>query len=222
MATGKPGNHIQTTGDCDACHNTNAWLPASFDHSTVSGSCSTCHDGNTATGKPNGHVTTSGECDVCHTTVAWLPATFDHSSSSGICSSCHDGITATGKTSNHFITSRQCDACHTTQSWTSVSYDHVTAGYPGGHRGFTCTRCHTGNSETSVWETTAYKPDCAGCHADNWKRGPHKKTDKPNTIYYTVSELRDCAGSCHMYTDSSFTTIKKTRNREHSPNGGDF
>jgi len=131
-------------------------------------------------------------------------------------------VTATGKADNHFISSRQCDVCHTTQSWTSVRYDHVTSGYPGGHSGLSCTGCHTGNSESSVWENPGYKPDCAGCHADDWESDEHKKTKNPRTIFYTISELRDCSSSCHEYTDNTFSTIKKTRNREHSPNGGDF
>lgn len=38
----------------------------------------------------------------------------------------------------------------------------------------------------------------------------------------TVSELHDCSWSCHMYTDSSQTGIKKRRNREHRPSDGDF
>jgi hypothetical protein len=37
-----------------------------------------------------------------------------------------------------------------------------------------------------------------------------------------VDELRDCAGSCHFYTDSSLTTIKDRRNSEHRSGDGDF
>ena len=40
---------------------------------------------------------------------------------------------------------------------------------------------------------------------------------------YTVSELRDCTGSCHVYTDSSMTTIKENRpGPEHRISAGDF
>jgi len=81
--------------------------------------------------------------------------------------------------------------------------------------------CHGGNSETVTWKFPTYKPDCAACHADDYKSGPHKKVDTPK-ILYTVSELRDCSGACHQYTDSSLTTIKKIRNGEHRVNDGDF
>jgi hypothetical protein len=29
---------------------------------------------------------------------------------------------------------------------------------------------------------------------------------------YTVSELRNCSGACHVYTDANMTTIYRTRN----------
>lgn len=44
-ATAKADNHILSSNRCDACHSTNAWVPAvSFDHVEVRGSCSTCHN----------------------------------------------------------------------------------------------------------------------------------------------------------------------------------
>ena len=68
----------------------------------------------------------------------------------------------------------------------------------------------------------ARKPDCAGCHASSFKSDAHRKTSSPATIFYTVSDLRDCAGSCHVYTDSTFTTIKTSRNAHHRPTDGGF
>ena len=53
-------------------------------------------------------------------------------------------------------------------------------------------------------DISGYKPDCAGCHAGDYEQNEHKKVDSPR-IYYTVSELRNCAGACHEYTDSSMT-----------------
>jgi hypothetical protein len=38
-----------------------------------------------------------------------------------------------------------------------------------------------------------------------------------------VSELRDCNGACHMYTDSTLTEIKKNRpGPEHRVSDSDF
>jgi hypothetical protein len=81
--------------------------------------------------------------------------------------------------------------------------------------------CHQSNSQTATWTAPAYRPDCAGCHVNDYKSGSHKKYENPDANY-TVSELRDCSGSCHIYTDSSMTTIKKSRNNEHSVNDGGF
>jgi hypothetical protein len=70
-----------------------------------------------------------------------------------------------------------------------------------------------------LWRNAAYKPACAGCHAGTFKPDKHKKVSNP-TILYTVSELRNCVGSCHEYTNSSLTTIKTTRSGKHSPSRG--
>jgi hypothetical protein len=64
------------------------------------------------------------------------------------------------------------------------------------------------------WQFAAYQPNCAACHADNYESGPHKKVDIP-TIRYTVGELQDCSGACHVYTDASLTVIQEIRNNQH-------
>lgn len=85
-----------------------------------------------------------------------------------------------------------------------------------------CTACHLSNSEVVEWQTPTYQPDCAGCHAGNYKPGAHKKHENPDA-FYTVGELRDCTGACHMYTDSSLTTIKVPRpGPEHRISDGSF
>jgi hypothetical protein len=120
------------------------------------------------------------------------------------------------------VTSIDCSECHNTQRWSQVSFTHSSPLYPGDHRSSVgCKDCHRGNTEQATWTAGAYKPDCAGCHASDWKDGPHKKHENPDRKY-SISELRDCAGSCHIYTDSSLTTIKKRRSGEHRVNGGDF
>ncbi len=221
-ASGKTPTHITSSNTCDDCHLTTGWLPAVFDHGSVTGTCSSCHNGFTATGKTVTHVQTSAECDSCHATIAWIPAIFDHSVITGSCSSCHNGTTATGKAASHFVTSLQCDDCHNTNSWTNILFNHSSGNYPGDHNlGVTCLNCHTGNSQAATWTYGAYKPDCAGCHAGDFKSGPHKKYENPDTKYM-VSELRDCSGSCHVYTDSSMSTISKSRTGKHHTSSGSF
>jgi hypothetical protein len=221
-ATCKPAKHIQTTATCDTCHRTLAWIPARFNHADVApGTCTSCH-GITATGKPSRHPQTSAQCDDCHRTTAWLPASFNHASvAPGSCNGCH-GVSATGKPSGHFVTSLSCDSCHTTSSWINPRYTHTSPYYRAHSSGVTCRSCHSGNTEAANWTYATYKPDCAGCHAGKFKPDAHKKTEVPTKILYTVAELKDCAGSCHEYTDNTFTTIKKTRSGEHRSTSGGF
>jgi len=221
-ATGKGATHLQSSNTCDDCHVTTSWTNVRFDHAGVTGTCSSCHNGTTATGKNATHIQTSGQCDGCHNNLAWSPVNFDHALVTGSCSNCHNGTTATGKPVNHFITNVQCDECHNTNNWTAINFRHTSAAYPGDHRfGLVCSRCHQSNSQTVIWQSPSYKPDCAGCHANDYKSGPHKKYENPDTPY-SVSELRDCTGACHVYTNSTMTTIKERRTGEHRVNGGDF
>ena len=96
-----------------------------------------------------------------------------------------------------------------------ATFTHTSPNYPGDHAGNPgCNACHLSGGATVPWPAPSYQPDCAACHATRFTPGPHTKTDNP-TILYTVSELRDCSGSCHEYTDSSFTTISRTRSGQH-------
>jgi hypothetical protein len=167
-------------------------------------------------------VPSSNACESCHGTTTWLNARFDHAAVTGSCGSCHNGGTATGKTTNHFVTSLDCGECHRTTSWLPIQFTHSSPGYPGDHGGrLGCISCHRGNSQTATWTFPAYQPDCAGCHANDYERGPHRKVSSP-AIYYTVGELRDCSGACHRYTDSSLTTIERRRSGEHRVTSGNW
>ena len=72
----------------------------------------------------------------------------------------------------------------------------------------TCGSCHTTNTDAATWRAPTYKPDCAGCHASRFKPDPHKKY---GDVKYTVSELRNCSGACHVYSSSALTTILTRR-----------
>jgi hypothetical protein len=175
-------------------------------------------------GKPSGHVPSTNTCEDCHRTSAWTPATsFDHSSvTPGTCLTCHNGTTAKGQPSGHFGTSLSCDECHTTSSFFTTRYIHSTPGLTH-NSSVTCTSCHTTNNTTITYENPEYRPNCASCHADTYlrKMSEHKKTKTPETSY-PVSELQDCTGSCHIYTDSTLTTIETRRDGRHSAGRGDW
>jgi hypothetical protein len=103
-----------------------------------------------------------------------------------------------------------CSHCHTTAAWASNTFRHIVGGgYPGDHRvSLTCESCHTTNTDAATYRSPAYKPDCAGCHSNRYKSDPHTKY---GNVKYTVSELRNCSGACHVYTSSTLTTISKSR-----------
>ena len=129
---------------------------------------------------------------------------------------------ATGKAASHFVTSLGCEECHSPAAWRPVSFDHSSSLYPGDHSGnLACRRCHAGNTQAVTWSSPSYQPDCAGCHASDYERDEHKKVESPRLLY-SVSELRDCTGACHTYTDTTFTTIRRSRTGEHRVNRGDF
>ena len=187
--------------------------------------CSSCHNGTDATGKGPLHVQTTNVCEDCHSSNAWTPVTnVDHNQVLGSCSSCHNGTIATGQNPGHFSTAQDCGVCHDPIAWTPADYRHTGLSYePQDHRGnLACTACHKNNSEVVNWRYPAFRPDCAGCHAGDYKSDPHKKWENPDTRY-TASELRDCTGACHVYTDSSMTRILKNRpGPEHRISGADF
>lgn len=190
-ATPKPVDHILTTNFCEDCHRTRSWLPlVEMNHDSVFGSCASCHNNVETAGKPPDHLVTQLDCVACHRTTAWLPARFDHSDVTGNCAGCHDGITATGKGADHFLTQIDCGTCHMTTAWTPIEFLHQSATYPGDHGvSLTCTDCHTGNAETIPWPFAAYAPDCAACHANDYRAGEHDGT---------LSDNRNCGASgCH-------------------------
>jgi len=49
---------------------------------------------------------------------------------------------------------------------------------------------------------------CAGCHAKDFKPAAHPKTVKGQS--YTVTELANCSGACHVYSDSTQSTITRS------------
>jgi len=130
-ASGKVANHINTSDNCETCHNNGAWIPVRIvNHDSVLGSCDSCHNNVIAKGKSPFHEITELSCESCHTTSNWLipsanPTPFDHSLVTGICIDCHNGIDASGKSPNHISTTDDCDTCHNSQLWIPVvTVDH--------------------------------------------------------------------------------------------------
>ena len=96
--------HTPTNIQCNACHSSSAWLPAT--------------DPVNNPDKPAGHINSSDQCRLCHGDPGTnVIITVDHSQVLGSCISCHNGVVASGKSSNHITTTDSCDACHTVQTW---------------------------------------------------------------------------------------------------------
>jgi hypothetical protein len=146
----------------------------------------------------------------------------DHTGITANCMSCHNGTTARSKPATHFVTTLPCETCHRPAGWTLVSFVHPSPTYPNHGTRLTCISCHTSNAQAIPWKFVAYRPDCAGCHAGNFKPSPHTKYERPAKVSYTVSDLRNCTGACHIYADSSLTTITTRRSGRHRPTAGAF
>jgi hypothetical protein len=136
------------------------------------------------------------------------------------CANCHNGVMAEGKPPRHFFTTLSCEMCHRTVLWTPVIYRHTAAAYVDHGATLNCTSCHTTNAQSVPWRFPAFRPDCAGCHASEYRPMSHPKFTRPVTVYYTVAELRNCAGACHLYADNTLRTIVIRRSGVHRAVGG--
>jgi hypothetical protein len=123
--------------DCQTCHGTSGWQPATFSHTTfpltgahIATDCAQCHTGGVYAGTPT-------DCASCH--LADYQAT-----------------TAPNHAASGFPTA--CDACHTTTAWTRSTFDHDFFPITGGdHGGLDCADCHLVPSNFSSFS-------CTHCH----------------------------------------------------------
>ncbi|MBS0579517.1 MAG: hypothetical protein JSR36_09655 [Proteobacteria bacterium] len=210
-ATGKPARHLPTSAGCERCHTTNAWTPARFDHAAVlPHSCNSCHNSVQAIGLPRAHVPTTQQCDTCHGTLGWRPAKVDHTALTTSCTSCHNNIAALGIGAGHLTTRLDCRTCHTYPDWDVLHFRHASAAYPGTHRkALSCVSCHTTGSEQVPYAMPAEAGTCAGCHARDFRPAAHPKV--VNGEMYAVSELANCTGACHVYSDPTQSKIAKSK-----------
>jgi hypothetical protein len=192
------------------------------DHSTFVANCVRCHNGGAAPGKPAKHVATNASCETCHKSArTFAGARVDHRSLTGSCLSCHNGQTAEGRPARHILTVLPCDTCHQTRFWSPVTkYRHMSPAYVDHGPGIECASCHAASSQAVAWKFPAYRMTCAGCHADKFRPMAHIKFERPAKVYYTVSDLRDCAAACHTYADGTQRTIVTRSFSRHRAFGG--
>ncbi|MFA5970889.1 MAG: hypothetical protein WC780_00960 [Lentimicrobiaceae bacterium] len=176
---------------CETCHSQTAWIPGTFNHSTVypltgahatvATNCALCHANgyantpNTCVGchqadfnqsaNPNHQaIGISTDCAACHTTnPGWTPATFATHNTYYVLAGAHVSLAcATCHNGNYNTTPNTCAGCHITNYNNTTNPNHTAAQFPN-----TCATCHTQSTWTpSTWNHTTYFPISSGKHAN--------------------------------------------------------
>jgi hypothetical protein len=179
--------------DCKICHNTTAWQPSTFDHSTsnfpltgghIGVSCISCHskgyvgtptaceschltDYNATTNPPHIAAKFPTDCKICHTPTAWQPSTFNHNTSTTFpIVGAHIGVSCISCHANGYVgISTDCYSCHAANYNATTNPIHSAVGFPT-----TCLTCHTQNG----WTPATYNHDAqffpiySGRHKGQW------------------------------------------------------
>jgi len=207
-------NHV-TAGfpqDCQLCHSTRSWRPASFDHSRTqfpllgahtTATCESCHTQGRFAGTPTGcvscHVAEYNatvspnhlaaafpqQCQLCHTSVQWQGATFDHSKTRFPLTGAHTSVQCLNcHVGNKFTgTPTACYSCHASAFTSVANPNHVAAGFPT-----TCESCHTTTTWTGARLSHKF-PIYSGAHAGKWQTCNDCHTNSSN---YTVFSCVNC------------------------------
>jgi hypothetical protein len=228
-------NHQQAgfSQQCQTCHTTVAWIPASFDHSKsifpltgahVNVPCNSCHINGQFANAPTDcygchakdyHATTNPnhtqagfpqQCETCHTTVAWMPATFDHNKTSFPLTGAHVNVACTACHLNGQFANAptNCYGCHA-QDYANTAN---IAGVPNhANAGFSqdCTQCHTTASWLNAnFNHSATKFPLTGAHTTVACATCH-------TDNYAGTLPTDCYG-CHAKDYASTASISGVPN----------
>jgi Cytochrome c3 len=217
---------------CQTCHNTIAWQPATFDHTSVgfaltnahadpprmcadchinnnynltSTACATCHlkDFQGATNPNHAAGGFSQTCQTCHTTIAWQPATFDHTS------------VGFPLTNAHADPPRACLDCHINNNYNLTTTacaschlkDYNTATTPVNHvqMGFptACESCH----DTVVWTDGKFDHSTTGFPLTNSHTVPPRAcADCHINNNYNLTSANTACVSCHLNDYNTATT----------------
>ena len=211
---------------CEICHTTSAWQPATFDHSKTAFpltgahaqvACAQCHtNGNyniTTTacaschlkdfqGTNNPNHAAAGipqQCEVCHTTSAWQPANFDHSKTGFPLTGAHVSVQCAQchTNGNYNLTTTACVSCHLNEFRGTTNPNHVSSGFPQ-----QCEICHT----TSNWNASIFNHATTGWPLTGAHTGVQCSQCHINGNY-NISNTA-CV-SCHL------TDFQNTKNPNH-------
>jgi hypothetical protein len=157
--------------NCQTCHNTTAWQPATFDH-------------NTYTKFPLTGAHVNVPCAQCHLNGNYMNAPT-------VCSGCHmkdyNGTTNPNHAAAGFPT--DCSVCHSTATWLNATFNHAATGFAltGFHATLQCSACHLNGVFTGL------SPACASCHMKDYQG-----TTNPN--HAAAGFPTDCS-ICHTTTN---------------------
>ena len=222
-ALAKPPTHIQTTKDCDTCHNnTSSFQSYVMDHTSLTQPCSTCHSGSISSGStiksmPSNHpqFNPGDTCDNCHkNTFSFITTTFHtvDNVTSG-CASCHDtGVniigTVTKNPAGHvpYNAGTPCEACHT-----NTNPSGFTIGAKFDHTGISsgCSSCHNGQYTLVMSKPSSHMTTSAACEVC------HTTTTVPGgfstwTMDHAAAGITSGCASCHTgatLNDSKATVL---------------
>ncbi|MCA0446560.1 MAG: hypothetical protein LCH54_10065 [Bacteroidetes bacterium] len=177
--------------DCQQCHNSFSWTPASFDHNKFNfaltgahslASCGSCHTGNRYKGTPTDcyschqkeFIATvnpkhdaagfSTDCQTCHSTIAWQPGTYDHNKTRFPLTGGHAAVPSCNSchVGDKFAgLSMECSSCHMKDFNATTNPDHKVLGYP-----LDCQSCHSPFAWTpSSFNHSLYSFALTGAHS---------------------------------------------------------
>ena len=155
--------------DCETCHNTNAWKPASFNHDNEFFPI--------YSGEHNGEWNNCSDCHVDPNNYARFECINCHEHSQGSMDSEHSGV------NGYIYNSEACLSCHPTGS-SEGAFNHSSSNFPliGGHSNQQCADCHSAGYQGTSSE-------CISCHQTNYDQ-----TDNPNHSQLSFSKV---CSDCH-------------------------
>jgi hypothetical protein len=167
---------------CSACHNTNSWKNATFDHSKTGFPLTGSHSGVT--------------CQKCHSNGVFKGTPSN-------CYACHAG---NDKHNGQFGT--DCGSCHKPTRWSDVNFNHNNTGFPlsGKHAAVQCKACHSNGYAGTPSNCFAchasddkhngqFGTNCDSCHTPNgWGNATfnHDKTGFPLVGKHAKVDCKKC------------------------------
>jgi hypothetical protein len=133
---------------CDVCHSTAAWSPASFNHNNTSFPLTGAH--------------TKVVCANCHVNNNYTTLPTD-------CFGCHKADYQGTNSPNHVAAGfpTTCALCHTTATWLGATFNHTWFDTNHGGANGVCATCHTNSTDYSIFQ-------CTNCHTKSNTDSQHQ------------------------------------------------